>query len=91
MEEVYKKFENLKKLCKEIDSNNEWVKKLSESSFELFICTIKNHINGNPNIQVEELYNSIITTSRIDEKNMQEVVKKKVKRYIEYFLKIAKL
>lgn len=91
MEEVRKKYVSMQKLCLEIDVNNEWVISLVKSPLELFLATIRKKMLDNPNSNTESMYRNILDISLIEESNIKEDDKVKVKRYIEYFMKIVKV
>lgn len=86
MEIVELKYNNMKKLCNDIDSENEWVKQLQEVPLSAFIATIK----AKSHLKEDEIYNTLIEKSQIDPKKLpnHEV---KIKRYIEYFSQISKI
>ncbi len=91
MEEDRKKYVNMQKLCLEIDSNNEWIISLVKSPLEMFLATIRKKMLDNPNCNTDSMYRNIIEISLIEESNIKEDDKVKIKRYIEYFMKIVKV
>ncbi len=89
-QEIYRKYANMQKLCLAIDSNNDWIVSLQQATLELFLSNIKVKIHENPNYSVEDFYLNILTISKIEDTSINLDDKTKVKRYIEYFLKITK-
>ncbi len=88
MKEVNRKYNNLQKLCIKIDSKNEWVISLQQTTVEVFLFTIKKKILEGP-CTTESLYNSILEISKIKDADIIEEDKKLIHRYIEYFYKIS--
>lgn len=88
MEEVNKKYNNLKTLCNKIDDKNEWIISLQSTHLEIFLHTIRTKLDE-PNANNESIYKDIIEVSKIDENTVKEEDKILIKRYIEYFTKIS--
>ncbi len=89
-QEIYRKYANMQKLCMSIDSSNDWIISLQEAPMKLFLTNIKIKIQSNPSYSIEDFYLNILTISKIDDASINPDDKTKVKRYIEYFLKITK-
>lgn len=88
MEEVNKKYYNLKALCNRIDEKNEWIISLQTTHLELFLYTMRLKL-AEPNANCGTIYKDIISVSKIDENTVKEEDKTLIKRYIEYFTKIS--
>lgn len=88
MEEVNKKYNNLKNLCNRIDEKNEWIISLQTTSLQLFLHTIRSKL-AEPNATNDTIYSDIINVSKIDENTVKSEDKTLIKRYIEYFTKIS--
>ncbi len=89
MQEIYIKYENLKKFILTIDNQNEWVIYLQTVPYEAFHLTIKDKIAKN--LSQDEMYNEIIATARIESDKINDTQKTTLKRYIAYFSAISKL
>lgn len=89
MDDVNKKYSNMKELCMQIDGKNDWVIKLQSTPVDLFLLTIKGKLNSNPNCDVDCLYKCILEISKIDEAKISKEQKYLVRRYMEYFIKIT--
>lgn len=86
MDIVEIKFTNMKKLCYDIDPDNEWIRQLQDVPLSAFIATIKakSHLSEN------DIYQTLIEKSQIDAKKLVDH-ETKIRRYIEYFHEISKI
>ena len=89
MQQVYIKYENLKKFTLTIVNTNEWVDYLQTVPYEAFHLTIKDKLLKK--LSIEEMHTEIIDTSKIEPSKITDDQQKTLKRYIEYFSEIAKL
>ncbi len=90
MDEVLRKYNNMQKLCLSINSTNDWVISLQNASLEIFLHTIRIRINENKNYGVDDFYKNILEISKLNEKEINDDDKAKIKLYIEYFIKITR-
>lgn len=91
MEVIQEKFDRFKLLCNDIDKENDWVIYFNKDvNLELFLFTIQSKLNADSSHSVDSIYNDILTTSKIDSFKISQSQQEKVRRYIEYFMAIAK-
>lgn len=90
LQEVRNKFGRFKDLCLKIDQSNEWIIYFKDITLELFLYTIQEKLKENPEYTIDEFYLYIIKTAELDDEKVGPEVKKIVKLYIEYFIKITK-
>ncbi len=86
MDQIYVKYDNLKKYILSID---EWCIWLGTVPYEQFHLTVRSKLSNN--MTVDDIYNDIITTSKFDKETITKEQKTKLHRYIEYFTSIAKI
>ncbi len=89
MQEIYIKYESLKRFILTIDAQNEWVIYLQTVPYEAFYLTIKDKIAKN--LSQDQMYDEIISTARIESDKISDTHKTTLKRYIQYFTAISKL
>lgn len=90
LQEVRNKFGRFKELCLKIDQSNEWIIYFKDITLELFLYTIQNSLKEHPEFTIDEFYMDIIKNAELDDEKVGTEVKKTVKLYIEYFIKITK-
>jgi hypothetical protein len=89
MQQIYVKYDNLKKFILTVDDKNEWITYLQTVPYESFHITMKSKLANN--LTQEQIYEEIIQTSKIEPEKISEIQQKTLKRYIQYFSEISRL
>ena len=89
MDQIYVKYDNLKKYVLSIDDKNDWCQWFGTVPYEQFHLTVRNKLSNN--MTVDDIYNDIITTSKFNKEKITKNQEHKLHRYIEYFTQIAKI
>ncbi len=89
MQEINVKYNNLKNFVKSVDDTNDWVIYLQSVPFEAFHLTVKQKVSNG--LSLDEIYKDIVNTSKIVPEKLTDDIEKKIRRYVEYFVQIAKI
>lgn len=85
MEIPKSKYNNLQKFLMTIDDANEWIQWIQTVPFEQFYLTIK----AKAQLSTDQIMSDIIQTSKIDDAKLNDDIKTKLLRYIEYFKQVS--
>ncbi len=89
MDQIYIKYDNLKKFILSINKDNDWVSWFQTVPYEQFHLTVKSKLSNK--MSVDDIYNDIITTSKFDKDKVTKEQETILKRYILYFSEIAQI